>query len=117
VVAGLLSLPCTARGGSVVVLTAPDPAQLLEAIAKHRVIELLLPLTVIYRLLDIPDLRKKADFSSLSAPLPGRLARVCIDGQVDELPHLRREVAAAREQRVDRDRRGTPLRQHSDQRS
>ena len=30
--AGLLSLPCTARGGTVVVLTKPDPALLLDAI-------------------------------------------------------------------------------------
>jgi len=63
--AGLLSLPCTARGGTVVVLTRPDPALLLGAIAKHRVTELFLPPTVIYRLLDIPDLARKADFSSL----------------------------------------------------
>jgi len=63
--AGLLSLPCTARGGTVVVLTKPDPAQLLGAIQKHRVTEFFLPPTVIYRLLDIPDLDKKVDFSSL----------------------------------------------------
>ena len=63
--AGLLSLPCTARGGTVVVLTKPDPALLLGAIPKHRVTELFLPPTVIYRLLDIPDLQKKVDFSSL----------------------------------------------------
>ena len=63
--AGLLSLPCTARGGTVVVLTKPDPAQLLGAIQKHRVTEFFLPPTVIYRLLDIPDLNKKVDFSSL----------------------------------------------------
>jgi acyl-CoA synthetase (AMP-forming)/AMP-acid ligase II len=63
--AGLLSLPCTARGGTVVVLAKPDPALLLAAIQKHRVTEFFLPPTVIYRLLDIPDLRKKVDFSSL----------------------------------------------------
>ncbi len=63
--AGLLSLPCTARGGTVVVLTKPDPALLLAAIASHRVTELFLPPTVIYRLLDIPELGRKADFSSL----------------------------------------------------
>jgi acyl-CoA synthetase (AMP-forming)/AMP-acid ligase II len=63
--AGLLSLPCTARGGTVVVLTKPDPVQLLGAIQKHRVTEFFLPPTVIYRLLDIPDLARKADFSSL----------------------------------------------------
>ncbi|MCC7042163.1 MAG: AMP-binding protein [Burkholderiales bacterium] len=63
--AGLLSLPCTARGGTVVVVTRPDPALLLGAIPKHKVTELFLPPTVIYRLLDIPDLGKKVDFSSL----------------------------------------------------
>jgi acyl-CoA synthetase (AMP-forming)/AMP-acid ligase II len=69
--AGLLSLPCTARGGTVVVLTKPDPAQLLGAIQRHRVTEFFLPPTVIYRLLDIPDLGKKADFSSLKYFLYG----------------------------------------------
>ena len=63
--AGLLSVPCTARGGTVVIVTKPDPALLLAAIAKYRVTELFLPPTVIYRLLDIPDLGRKVDFSSL----------------------------------------------------
>jgi acyl-CoA synthetase (AMP-forming)/AMP-acid ligase II len=63
--AGLLSVPCTARGGTVVVVTKPDPALLLAAIAKYRVTEFFLPPTVIYRLLDIPDLGRKVDFSSL----------------------------------------------------
>ena len=69
--AGLLSLPCTARGGTVVVLTKPDPAQLLGSIQQHRVTEFFLPPTVIYRLLDIPDLNKKVDFSSLKYFLYG----------------------------------------------
>ena len=63
--AGLLSLPATARGGSVAVVTSPDPAVLLAAISKHRVTELFLPPTVIYRLLDVPGLQHKVDFSSL----------------------------------------------------
>ncbi len=63
--AGILSLPCTARGGTVVVVTKPDPAILLGAIPKYRVTEFFLPPTVIYRLLEIPDLGKKVDFSSL----------------------------------------------------
>ena len=58
--AGLLSLPCTARGGTVVVLTKPDPALLLQAIPTHRVTEFFLPPTVIYRLLDIPDLEHES---------------------------------------------------------
>jgi len=63
--AGLLSLPTTARGGTVVVVTKPEPALMLAAISKYRVTEFFLPPTVIYRLLDIPDLAKKVDFSSL----------------------------------------------------
>ncbi|CAI8695323.1 AMP-binding protein [Burkholderia pyrrocinia] len=62
--AGMLSLPCTARGGTVVVLPKPDPALLLGAIVKHRVTEFFLPPTVIYRLLDIPGI-DNVDFSSL----------------------------------------------------
>jgi acyl-CoA synthetase (AMP-forming)/AMP-acid ligase II len=38
---------------------------MLGAIPKYRVTEIFLPPTVIYRLLDIPDLQKKVDFSSL----------------------------------------------------
>jgi acyl-CoA synthetase (AMP-forming)/AMP-acid ligase II len=63
--AGLLSIPVTSRGGTVVVLAKPDPALMLGAIARHRVTEIFLPPTVIYRLLDIPDLNMKVDFSSL----------------------------------------------------
>jgi acyl-CoA synthetase (AMP-forming)/AMP-acid ligase II len=69
--AGLLSLPCTARGGTVVVLTKPDPALLLAAIQTHRVTEFFLPPTVIYRLLDIPDLNRKVSLSSLKYFLYG----------------------------------------------
>lgn len=68
--AGMLSLPCTARGGTVVVLPKPDPTLLLGAIVKHRVTELFLPPTVIYRLLDIPGI-EKVDFSSLKCFLYG----------------------------------------------
>ncbi|CAJ0895558.1 class I adenylate-forming enzyme family protein [Ralstonia flatus] len=68
--AGMLSLPCTARGGTVVVLTKPDPALLLEAIERYRVTEFFLPPTVIYRLLDIPGIEKR-DFSSLKYFLYG----------------------------------------------
>jgi acyl-CoA synthetase (AMP-forming)/AMP-acid ligase II len=69
--AGLLSLPCTARGGTTVVVTRPDPAVLLGAIPKYRVTELFLPPTVIYRLLDVPDLGSKVDFSSMKYFLYG----------------------------------------------
>ncbi|MBA5604254.1 AMP-binding protein [Duganella sp. FT3S] len=63
--AGLLSLPVTCRGGTVIILSKPDPALMLAAIARHRVTEIFLPPTVIYRLLDIPDINMKIDFSSL----------------------------------------------------
>jgi len=69
--AGLLSLPCTARGGTVVVVTKPDPALMLSLIQTHKVTEFFLPPTVIYRLLDIPDLAGKVDFSSLKYFLYG----------------------------------------------
>ncbi|MFD2644600.1 AMP-binding protein [Pseudomonas japonica] len=62
--AGVLSLPCTARGGMVVVLSKPDPASLLDAIEKHRVSEFFLPPTVIYRLLDMPGIERR-NFDSL----------------------------------------------------
>ncbi|ABM57590.1 AMP-binding protein [Verminephrobacter eiseniae] len=62
--AGVLGIPCTARGGTVVVLPSPDPAGMFEAIARHRVTELFLPPTVIYRLLGIPGI-ERIDFSSL----------------------------------------------------
>ena len=62
---GLLSIPCTARGGTVVILTKPDPQMLLASIPQYKVTELFLPPTVIYRLLDVPDLNRKVDLSSL----------------------------------------------------
>lgn len=68
--AGVLSMPCTARGGTVVVLTKPDPEALLDAIEKHRVSEFFLPPTVIYRLLDMPDIAQR-DYSSLKYFLCG----------------------------------------------
>jgi len=62
---GLLSIPVTSRGGAVVILAKPDPTLMLAAIPKYKVTELFLPPTVIYRLLEIPDLNMKVDFSSL----------------------------------------------------
>ncbi|AMU04687.1 MULTISPECIES: AMP-binding protein [Burkholderia] len=62
--AGFLSLSATARGGTVVILSKPDPAALLDAIEQYRVTEFFLPPTVIYRLLEIPGIEKR-DFSSL----------------------------------------------------
>jgi acyl-CoA synthetase (AMP-forming)/AMP-acid ligase II len=62
--AGFLSLSATARGGTVVLLAKPDPVALLDAIEQFRVTELFLPPTVIYRLLETPNLERR-DFSSL----------------------------------------------------
>jgi acyl-CoA synthetase (AMP-forming)/AMP-acid ligase II len=62
--AGFLSLPASARGGAVVVLTSPDPSVLLNTIEKYRVTEFFLPPTVIYRLLEMPDIKAR-DFSSI----------------------------------------------------
>ncbi|MDP9140953.1 MAG: AMP-binding protein [Pseudomonadota bacterium] len=62
--AGLLAVPCTAQGGTVVVVTKPDPGLMLGAIGQHRVTEFFLPPTVIYKLLDLPGI-EKVDFSSV----------------------------------------------------
>lgn len=62
--AGFLSLSATARGGTVVILSKPDPGALLDAIEQHRVTEFFLPPTVIYRLLEMPGIEQR-DFSSL----------------------------------------------------
>jgi acyl-CoA synthetase (AMP-forming)/AMP-acid ligase II len=68
--AGLLSLPCTAQGGAVVILPRPDPMLLVQAIGQHRVTEFFLPPTVIYALLEAPGI-EKVDFSSLRYLLYG----------------------------------------------
>ncbi|KAI3605987.1 Long-chain-fatty-acid--CoA ligase (plasmid) [Cupriavidus necator H850] len=62
--AGTLTLPCTARAGTIVVMNRMDLKQLVDLIEKHRVTELYLPPTVIYRLLEMPGIEKR-DFSSL----------------------------------------------------
>ncbi|WP_137134156.1 AMP-binding protein [Rhizobium sp. FKY42] len=62
--AGFLSLPATARGGRVVVMTKPDPSLLLDIVEREGVTEFFLPPTVIYRLLDTPGVRER-NFSRL----------------------------------------------------
>ncbi|VVN82134.1 class I adenylate-forming enzyme family protein [Pseudomonas fluorescens] len=62
--AGLLAVPCTAQGGTVVVITKPDPALILGAIVQHKVSEFFLPPTVIYKLLEIPGI-ETVDLSSV----------------------------------------------------
>lgn len=62
--AGLFSLQATARGGAVVIIPRATPERVLDAIERHRVTDLFLPPTVIYRLLEV--LRQRtADTSSL----------------------------------------------------
>ena len=71
--AGILTLPTSARGDKVVVVTKPEPKLVFEIIRKQRVAEFFLPPTVIYRLLALvpPTKRllakvlKKVDFSSV----------------------------------------------------
>ncbi|WP_298374162.1 AMP-binding protein [Azospirillum sp.] len=62
--AGFLSLSATARGGKVVVMTRPDPQELLGIVTGQGVTEFFLPPTVIYRLLDMPGIEQH-DFSRL----------------------------------------------------
>jgi acyl-CoA synthetase (AMP-forming)/AMP-acid ligase II len=68
--AGVLSIPCSALGGTVVIVTKPDPALMLKAIVQHRVTEFFLPPTAIYKLLDAPGI-EKVDFSSVKYLLYG----------------------------------------------
>jgi len=82
--AGTLTLPVTARGGTIVVMHRPDPLELLDLIEKHRVTELYLPPTVIYRTLELPGIEQR-DFSSLkyftygAAPMSTEKLRRAID--------------------------------------
>jgi acyl-CoA synthetase (AMP-forming)/AMP-acid ligase II len=56
---GLLTLPTSARGGSVVVIDRADPRDVLDAIERHQVTELFLPPTVIYRMLEVPGVSER----------------------------------------------------------
>jgi acyl-CoA synthetase (AMP-forming)/AMP-acid ligase II len=82
--AGTMTLPCTARGGTVVVMPKIDLHLLLDLIEQHRVTELYLPPTVIYRLLELPGIERR-DFSSLkylvygAAPMSTEKLRRAID--------------------------------------
>jgi fatty-acyl-CoA synthase len=77
--AGVLCFPILALGGGIVIMPAPDLAQFLSLIGRHRVTHTFLPPTVIYMLLDHPGLGV-ADLGSLqclwygAAPMsPARL--------------------------------------------
>ncbi len=72
-------VPTLMRGGSLVVLPAFEPGAVLEAIEKHKITATMLVPTMIYMLLDHPDLKTR-DVSSLqtlyygaSAMSPARL--------------------------------------------
>ncbi|MBT2235167.1 AMP-binding protein [Nonomuraea sp. NEAU-A123] len=67
---GLLTMPVTARGGTVVILDRAEPAAVREAIPRHRITELFLPPTVIYRMLELPGIDRD-DFPSLRYLLYG----------------------------------------------
>jgi acyl-CoA synthetase (AMP-forming)/AMP-acid ligase II len=62
--AGVLALCALAGGATNVILKKPDPAQIMAAIADHRVTHLYLPPTLIYALLDHRDVRGH-DYTSL----------------------------------------------------
>jgi acyl-CoA synthetase (AMP-forming)/AMP-acid ligase II len=62
--AGTVCFPTFAYGGSNVILSSTEPADILAAIERHKVSLLFLPPTVIYRLLDHPHL-DRYDYSSL----------------------------------------------------
>ena len=75
--AGVLCFPVLASGGSIVVMRTPDVGGFLAAIAEHRVTHTFLPPTLIYMVLDHPDLAT-TDLSSLqcfwygAAPMSSR---------------------------------------------
>lgn len=62
--AGVLCFPILALGGSVVVMREPDVGGFLVNVAQHRVTHTFLPPTLIYMVLDHPDLAA-TDLSSL----------------------------------------------------
>ena len=62
--AGVLCFPIMALGGEIVIMPAPDLAEFLGLIGRHRVTHAFLPPTLIYLLLDHPGLAA-ADLSSL----------------------------------------------------
>ncbi|ASR37008.1 AMP-dependent acyl-CoA synthetase [Prauserella marina] len=77
--AGVLTFPVMALGGEVVIMPNPDLGEFLRLIERHRITHAFLPPTVIYGLLDHPDL-DSTDLSSLrclwygAAPMsPSRL--------------------------------------------
>ncbi|MBR7194999.1 long-chain fatty acid--CoA ligase [Gordonia sp. SCSIO 19800] len=62
--AGVLTFPILSLGGEVVIMAAPDIGEFLALIERHRITHAFLPPTVIYGVLDHPDLDRR-DLSSL----------------------------------------------------
>jgi fatty-acyl-CoA synthase len=62
--AGVLCFPVLCRGGSIVVMRAPDVGGFLDHVERHRVTHTFLPPTLIYMVLDHPSLDGR-DLSSL----------------------------------------------------
>lgn len=62
--AGVLCFPVLTKGGAVVVLRKPDVGAFLESVERHRVTHTFLPPTLVYMVLDHPDL-DRTDLSSL----------------------------------------------------
>ena len=62
--AGVLCFPVLCRGGSIVVMRAPDVGGFLDHVERHRVTHTFLPPTLIYMVLDHPSLESR-DLSSL----------------------------------------------------
>ncbi|OUC77198.1 acyl-CoA synthetase [Gordonia lacunae] len=62
--AGVLTFPILSLGGEVVIMPAPDIGEFLALIERHRITHAFLPPTVIYGVLDHPDLDDR-DLSSL----------------------------------------------------
>ena len=62
--AGVLCFPVLTQGGSIVVMRQPDVAGFLAGVEEHRVTHTFLPPTLIYMVLDHPDL-ESTDLSSL----------------------------------------------------
>ncbi|MCC7122139.1 MAG: AMP-binding protein [Gammaproteobacteria bacterium] len=62
--AGLFTLATLSRGGRAVILPRAEPQLIIDAIQTHRVTELFLPPTVIYRMLDHPTVSER-DYGSL----------------------------------------------------
>ncbi|MGF6886656.1 fatty-acyl-CoA synthase [Nocardia sp. GAS34] len=62
--AGVLTFPILSLGGEVVIMSAPDIGEFLALIERHRITHAFLPPTVIYGVLDHPDLDRR-DLRSL----------------------------------------------------